>query len=134
MSQIKKDWKKKNPVFTGLIIERPRDELYERINSRVIKMFNSGAVEQIAQLPENISETAIKAIGIREIKDYLNGKMSLDESISTIQKISRNYAKRQITWFKRESGFQRVCLNEDEDTDLILKKILGTISSMKNVI
>ena len=134
MSQIKKDWKKKNPVFTGLIIERPRDELYERINSRVIKMFNSGAVEQIAQLPENISETAIKAIGIREIKDYLNGKMSLDESISTIQKISRNYAKRQITWFKRESGFQRVCLNADEDTDLILKKILGTISSMKNVI
>ena len=134
MSQIKKDWKKKNPVFTGLIIERPRDELYERINSRVIEMFNSGAVEQIEQIPKNISETAIKAIGIREIKDYLDGKMSLDESISTIQKISRNYAKRQITWFKRESGFQRVCLNADEDTDLILKKILGTISSMKNVI
>ena len=134
MSQMKKDWKKKNPVFTGLIIERPRNELYERINSRVIEMFNSGAVEQIEQLPTNISETAIKAIGIREIKDYLNGKMSLDESISTIQKISRNYAKRQITWFKRESGFQRVCLNADEDTDLILKKILGTISSMKNVI
>ena len=134
MSQMKKDWKKKNPVFTGLIIERPRNELYERINSRVIEMFNSGAVEQIEQLPTNISETAIKAIGIREIKDYLDGKMSLDESISTIQKISRNYAKRQITWFKRESGFQRVCLNADEDTDLILKKILGTISSMKNVI
>ena len=134
MSQMKKDWKEKNPVFTGLIIERPRNELYERINSRVIEMFNSGAVEQIEQLPTNISETAIKAIGIREIKDYLDGKMSLDESISTIQKISRNYAKRQITWFKRESGFQRVCLNADEDTDLILKKILGTISSMKNVI
>ena len=134
MSEIKKDWKNKNPVFTGLIIERPRDELYERINSRVIEMFNSGAVEQIEQIPKNISETAIKAIGIREIKDYLDGKISLDESISTIQKISRNYAKRQITWFKRESGFQRVCLNADEDTDLILKKILGTISSMQNVI
>ena len=70
MSQMKKDWKKKNPVFTGLIIERPRNELYERINSRVIEMFNSGAVEQIEKLPTNISETAIKAIGIREIKDY----------------------------------------------------------------
>ena len=74
------------------------------------------------------------SIELFKIKDYLNGKMSLDESISTIQKISRNYAKRQITWFKRESGFQRVCLYADEDTDLILKKILGTISSMKNVI
>ena len=133
MSEVKKEWKNNNPLFNGIIIDRSREELYNRINSRVISMFKSGATEEIRQLPDNISQTANKAIGIREIKEYLIGKITLEESISTIQKSSRNYAKRQITWFKRESGFQKVCLNVEDDRESERKKIITTINSMQNV-
>ena len=134
MSQIKNAWKQKTTSFNGLIIERPREELYQRIDSRVIEMFNCGAVEEIKALPKNLSETAKKAIGIGEIQKYLNGEISLEESISTIQKHSRNYAKRQITWFKRESGFQKICLNANDDPSSSTEKIMTKINSMQNVI
>ena len=57
-----------------------------------------------------------------------------EESISTIQKHSRNYAKRQITWFKRESGFQKICLNANDDPSSSTEKIMTKINSMQNVI
>ena len=134
MSEVKKNWKNNNPKFHGVIIERPREELYCRINSRVITMFKSGAPEEIKKLPETISETANKAIGIKEIKEYLNGKISLEGSISNIQKASRNYAKRQITWFKRESRFQKVCLSVKDDPESEIRKLMSTLNSMQNVI
>ena len=96
-------------------------------------MFESGAPEEIKNLPDDISETANKAIGIKEIKEYLSGKISLEESISNIQKSSRNYAKRQITWFKREVGFQKVCLSVKDDPDSEIRNLMSAINSMKNV-
>ena len=106
--QIKNAWKQKTTSFNGLIIERPREELYQRM-IRVIEMFNF-AVEEIKALPKNLSETAKKAIGIGEIQKYLNGEISLEESISTIQKHTRNYAKRQITWFREKVDFKKFAL------------------------
>ena len=133
MSEVKKNWENNSPKFHGVLIERPREELYHRIDSRVITMFESGAPEEIKNLPDDISETANKAIGIKEIKEYLSGKISLEESISNIQKSSRNYAKRQITWFKREVGFQKVCLSVKDDPESEIRNLMSTINSMKNV-
>ena len=87
--------------WIGLNFER--EELYNRINSRTDKMINSGLVEETKNLinkwgrVHNITDT----IGYREITEYLDGEISLNEAIDKIKQNSRRYAKRQLTWFRR---------------------------------
>ena len=87
-----------------LFINPPRAELYERINERVDQMIKDGLVEECQKLLKNyqLSITARQAIGYKEIFDYLEGKTSLEEAIELIKKRSRNYAKRQVTFFKHQ--------------------------------
>ena len=127
MSEIKNEWEKHHPKFKGILLQRPRQELYERINLRVEQMVMHGLIDEINSLPENISSTAKKAIGIQETQLHLEGKTSLEECINSIQQSSRNYAKRQITWFKREKGFQNVCLEKKDDPNSAIEKIAGLI-------
>ena len=82
---------------------RPRQELYTRINQRVEQMFRKGLVKEVAGLLKNgLSKTASCAIGIKEVKDYLEGRCSLSEARDLIKKHTRQYAKRQITWFRKD--------------------------------
>jgi tRNA dimethylallyltransferase len=86
-----------------LWLDVPRDELYARIDRRVVAMFAAGFVDEVRALlhqPRPLSREASYALGYREIMDHLNGKLSLDEAILRIQKRSRHFAKRQITWFR----------------------------------
>lgn len=93
----------KNPLIIGL--NPDRDKLYERINLRVDNMINDGLIDEVKSLysqgylPENCN--AMKGIGYKEIVSYLNGEYSLSTAIDKIKQHTRNYAKRQITWFKR---------------------------------
>ena len=132
MSEIKNEWNKYKPKFNGVLLQRPRQELYDRINLRVEQMVEDGLIGEINSLPENISNTAKKAIGIQETQLHLEGKTSLDECIDSIQQSSRNYAKRQITWFKREKGFQNVCLEKKDDPNLAIEKIADLLTSPEN--
>tara|TARA_B110000116_G_scaffold272342_1_gene296737 strand:- start:1857 stop:2762 length:906 start_codon:yes stop_codon:yes gene_type:complete len=127
MSEIKNEWEKHHPKFNGILLHRPRQELYDRINLRVEQMVKDDLIDEIRSLPENISDTAKKAIGIQETQLHLEGKTSLEECIHSIQQSSRNYAKRQITWFKREQGFQNVCLEKKDDPNSAIEKIAGLI-------
>jgi len=88
--------------FIGLTTDR--ENLYNRINERVEEMVNEGLVEEVKALKDEYGETNIlkRAIGYKEVIEYLNGEISLEESISLIQKNSRHYAKRQYTWFKNK--------------------------------
>ena len=89
----------------GLIQER--DALYNRINERVDRMFDRGFVNEVTALRDNYphwSKTALQAIGYKEVLMYLDGKVLLAEAISKIKQRTRNFAKRQITWFKKESN------------------------------
>jgi len=84
----------------------PRKKLYERINSRVITMINSGWIEETRRLLNNgysRDDPGICSLGYPQIIDYIEGKEELDSIISAIQKKTRNYAKRQITWFRKAS-------------------------------
>ncbi len=87
-------------------ISLPRPVLYERINLRVQEMFDSGFVDEVRGLlrlyPRNCQ--AFKAIGYREIADYLDGRISLPQAIADTQQQSRRYAKRQLTWFRSDPG------------------------------
>ena len=81
-----------------------REVLYNNINKRVVEMFNNGLVDEVKSLLKNydLSKTARAAIGYKEVIDYLDGKMSLQDAIALVQQRSRNYAKRQVTFFKHQ--------------------------------
>ena len=89
---------------TGVFVFRDRQELYERINQRVEMMFERGVIEEVRTLDE-ISQTASQMIGLREIRELLTGKKSIPQCIAEIQQATRRYAKRQLTWFRRQTNF-----------------------------
>jgi tRNA dimethylallyltransferase len=81
----------------------PREELYARINARVERMFAEGLVaevERLRKLPRPISKVAAQALGYKEVLAYLEKSLSLDETIRGVQTRTRNFAKRQLTWFR----------------------------------
>lgn len=99
--------KNEPPLFEFLKIGliKDRAKLYEDINSRVDRMIEVGLVNEVIRLREhykNWSITARQAIGYKEILDYLDQKITLEEAIELIKRHTRNLAKRQITWFKKE--------------------------------
>src|SRR5438094_10513379 len=89
---------------TGVFVFREREELYARINQRVEAIFESGVIEEVRVAGE-VSATASQMIGFREIHELLDGKMSISQCIAAIQQATRRYAKRQLTWFRRQTNF-----------------------------
>ena len=88
----------------GVFVFRDRNELYQRINQRVEIMFARGVIEEVRAAAVT-SATASQMIGLREIRELLAGKKSLPQCIAEIQQATRRYAKRQLTWFRRQSNF-----------------------------
>ena len=90
------------PDVKFLFLNPDRETLYDAINERVDKMVDEGLVDEVKYLKEKyqLSTTARQAIGYKEILDYLEGMTTLEEAISLIKKRTRNYAKRQVTFFK----------------------------------
>lgn len=82
---------------------KDREKLYERINKRVDLMLEQGLLEETEQvLKKDLSFTSVKAIGYKELAPYFNNEKSLEECIEKLKQSTRHYAKRQITWFKRD--------------------------------
>lgn len=82
-----------------------RDELYERINKRVENMLEAGLVEEVRSLEAFRNKNALKTVGYREIFSYLDNHISLDEAMDLIQRNTRKYARKQITWFRKDKLF-----------------------------
>jgi tRNA dimethylallyltransferase len=95
---------------TGVFVFRDREELYQRINQRVEAMFEQGIIEEV-RAAGLMGATASQMIGLREIRELLDGKMSLIQCIAAIQQATRRYAKRQLTWFRRQSNFSPLNLS-----------------------
>jgi tRNA dimethylallyltransferase len=89
---------------TGVFVFRDREELYQRINQRVEAMFERGVIEE-ARTAGATWATASQMIGLREIRELLDGKISLLQCIAEIQQATRRYAKRQLTWFRQQTNF-----------------------------
>lgn len=106
------EFHKENPFFKRkrydiikIGLNLPRKELYKKINLRVVKMIEKGWVEEVKNLLEKGYSPDLKpfkAIGYKYIIQYLQGKISLERAIELIQRDTRRYAKRQLTWFKKE--------------------------------
>ena len=102
----KKSNDKKQPLFDHFFvgIERSREDLYKRIEKRVDEQVRGGLVDEVSKLilkgyGENLP--AISALGVKELIPYLHGEISLEEAMDKIKQNTRNYAKRQMTWFRR---------------------------------
>jgi len=95
---------------SGVFVFRDRDELYTRVNNRVEAMFENNVIEEV-RAARAMSLTASQMIGLREIRELLAGKMSILQCIAAIQQATRRYAKRQLTWFRRQTNFEPLNLS-----------------------
>lgn len=118
-----------NPLIIGLTMDR--DKLYSRINQRVDIMVSDGLIDEVRNLVSlglNNTHQSMSGIGYKEIYSYINGEMTLDESLELLKKNTRHYAKRQITWFKRVPTLQWIDLTNGL-TDEILDNIVSEYKS-----
>lgn len=129
-------FKEENSIYTCedkihyYILNMDREKLYKRINLRVDIMMNKGLLEEVKMLQQmelTSDMQSMKGIGYKEILDYLDAKTSLNEAIDRIKQGSRNYAKRQLTWFRKDP--RAIFINKDEyDTEEeIIEKIIQDI-------
>lgn len=115
-----------NLVYIGLNMDRER--LYDRINDRVDKMINLGLVEEVkGLLNDGIDKNSqsLKAIGYKEVISYLANEIDYDEMVELIKKNSRHYAKRQLTWFRRDDRIKWF----DRESENLLEDIENYIDS-----
>lgn len=94
--------RKRNFNVIKIGLELPREDLYTRINERVDAMITAGLILEVERLVSFKNLNALQTVGYSELFDYFDKKTSLTEAISLIKQHSRNYAKRQMTWFKKD--------------------------------
>lgn len=118
---------RKNEVkynYKVFAIDMPRDILYERINLRVDKMLEEGLIQEVEGILEKYKKfpTAMQGLGYKEVVEYLNGEVSKEEMTEIIKKETRHYAKRQLTWFRKNKD--TVWLNGLETCEKNIETIL----------
>lgn len=110
-------------------LNMPREQLYERINRRVDAMFDEGVVDEVKRLTGgHLSRTAAVAIGIKEIGAYLRGELSLEEAKELMKKNTRNYSRRQLTWFRKDKLITWVDIEASDSPQAVADRIFGMIS------
>ena len=95
--------KKERPFqIVKIGLNREREELYNRINRRVDQMMNDGLLEEVKSLVNKRDTNALNTVGYKELFDYLDGRWPLDEAVERIKGNTRRYARKQLTWYKRD--------------------------------
>lgn len=117
-------------VYIGLMYE-DRELLYDRINRRVDEMMASGLLEEVQKLlSSGVSSdtTAMQAIGYKELVSYFEGKCTQDEAVQNIKQASRRYAKRQMTWFRRNKSINWIAVDKTKNFSDVLQSSINFIS------
>ena len=116
-SSERTEWNETAPA-NGVLLDRDRAELYARINQRVEEMFAAGVVDEV-RAAKNIGPTAEKTLGLREIQAFIAGEISRVDCIARIQQATRRYAKRQLTWFRRQTNFPLLNLSAHDPAEAV---------------
>ena len=101
-------------------LERPREELYDRINRRVEQMIADGLEQEARAVYPKRKLNSLQTVGYREMFAYFDGEYDLARAIELIQQNSRHYAKRQMTWFRRDKTIHWLNANEDYEKNIHL--------------
>ena len=133
ISQHNEEQRKKETPYrlAYFVLNDERERLYERINQRIDKMIEQGLLEEVKKLKDRGCHgemVSMQGLGYKEILEYLNGNCSLEEAIYILKRDTRHFAKRQITWFKREKQvewFQKQDYNYQEDK--ILEAMIASL-------
>ncbi|HEY5035995.1 MAG TPA: tRNA (adenosine(37)-N6)-dimethylallyltransferase MiaA [Chthoniobacterales bacterium] len=113
-SAQREQWHTASPFVDGVFVFRERDDLYERIDRRVVGMFRAGVVAEVAGV-QQVSATAAKTLGLAAIRRLREKQTTEAECIALIQQATRHYAKRQLTWFRRQTNFESLNLSRLKD-------------------
>ena len=131
----KSEWDRRSreadPPYDARIIGldyRDRETLYRRIDRRVDEMFDSGLVDEVRRVMPRRDSTAGQAIGYKEILDAFDGLCTIDEARDRIKQATRNYAKRQLTWFRRNKAILWIYPDGEPDLASIVEKAERYIS------
>ena len=115
------------PIYIGLDFH-DREKLYSRINNRVEKMLDLGLCDEAKKYFDACpSSTAAQAIGYKELAPYLTGEMSLDEAVENLSRATRRYAKRQLTWFRRNTDINWIYCDDYSSNDEITAEAYSII-------
>ena len=99
-------------------LERPREELYDRINRRVLQMIEDGLVEEARSVYPQRHLNSLQTVGYRELFACFDGEYDLNRAIELIQQNTRHYAKRQMTWFRRDEDIHWLKANDDYEKNI----------------
>lgn len=127
-SEVVREGMRENRKLAGtfkLCLTLPRPLLYKRIEERVEKMIAGGIVEEARSLwaSGKLEGPVAKAIGYKELVPYFKGERALEESVAEIKKNSRNLAKRQLTWFRKENGLEWIRMEDEHERRGVLEKV-----------
>ncbi|MBM3831911.1 MAG: tRNA (adenosine(37)-N6)-dimethylallyltransferase MiaA [Verrucomicrobia bacterium] len=132
-SEQRADWEKAEAarlesceVKFAFGFERDREDLRRRIDERVERMFENGLVAETERLLQNglpSNPTAMQSIGYRQVVDYLQGEQSLEQTIALVKQRTRQFAKRQMTWFKHQLPLRWIKLGRDEDLGRVAERL-----------
>ncbi len=117
-----------NAVYIGLTMERSL--LYERINHRVDRMLNEGLIDEVKKLREmgyTRGMVSMQGIGYKEIFDYLDNRCTMKETVDIIKQCSRRYAKRQLTWFRRDENIHWIEVDKLDSLEEVADNIVSLI-------
>lgn len=123
--------KKKERPFNVIKIglTREREELYERINQRVIDMVNNGLIDEARSMMAHRGENALNTVGYKEMFKYFDGDIPLEEAIRQIQSNTRQYARKQLTWYKKDAD---ITWFHPDDIEGVIKHIDNRIAQQYN--
>ena len=117
--------------FRYYVLNMDREKLYERINLRVDIMLENGLIDEVQKLKDmgyDSELVSMQGIGYKEIREYIDGKCSYEQAVEILKKNTRNFAKRQLTWFRREADVQWLNYEAfDNDKDKILEYVLSDL-------
>lgn len=116
-------------LYLGL--QAPRKVLYQRIDQRVDAMMGAGLLEEARELWPHKERNALQTVGYKELFEYLDGRCSLEAAVSEIKKNSRRYAKRQMTWLRKNENIHWI--DHGQRPEEILDRVTGLINTIKHV-
>lgn len=120
--------KKERPFrIVKIGLDRPREELYDRINRRVLQMIDDGLVDEARRVYPKRHLNSLQTVGYKELFGYFDGEYDLDRAIELIQQNTRHYAKRQLTWFRRDKAIHWLNANDNYEKNYsIIDTLLST--------
>lgn len=127
----KKTKAERNFHFIKLGIERPREELYDRINRRMDIMLTNGLMEEVKGLTDYRNHNALQTVGYKEVFDFLDGAYDYPMMVELLKRNSRRYAKRQMTWFKNQDDFHWFSAEDFEGIYGYAQSVMNTIDHIK---